>query len=126
MIIQLESSIRSAQKYSIVSKISGLGYKSTEVNTQLGSYLIAIGKTEFDIRQLGFMSGIADIQRVSDEYKLVSRKWKVDQTRVDVGDDVFIGGGSLAIMAGLCSIETEKQVELTLTHLKESGVKIMR
>ena len=126
MIIQLESSIQSAQKYSIVSKISGLGYKSTEVNTQLGSYLIAIGKTEFDIRQLGFMSGIADIHRVSDEYKLVSRKWKVDQTRVDVGDDVFIGGGSLAIMAGLCSIETEKQVELTLTHLKESGVKIMR
>lgn len=126
MIIQLESSIQSAQKDSIVSKISVLGYKSTEVNTQLGSYLIAIGKTEFDIRQLGFMSGIADIHRVSDEYKLVSRKWKVDQTRVDLGDDVFIGGGSLAIMAGPCSIETEKQVELTLTHLKESGVKIMR
>jgi len=72
------------------------------------------------------MPGIADIHRVSDEYKLVSRKWKVDQTQVDLGDDVFIGGGSLAIMAGPCSIETEKQVELTLTHLKENGVKIMR
>ncbi len=126
MIIQLASSIQSAQKDSIVSKISGLGYKSTEVNTQLGSYLIAIGKKEFDIRQLGFMPGIADIHRVSDEYKLVSRKWKVDHTQVDLGDGVFIGGGSLAIMAGPCSIETEKQVELTLAHLKENGVKIMR
>lgn len=126
MIIQLTSSIQSAQKDSIVSKISGLGYKSTEVNTQLGSYLIAIGKKEFDIRQLGFMPGIADIHRVSDEYKLVSRKWKVDHTQVDLGDGVFIGGGSLAIMAGPCSIETEKQVEMTLAHLKENGVKIMR
>lgn len=126
MIIQLASSIQSSQKDSIVSKISGYGYKSTEVSTQLGSYLIAIGKKEFDIRQLGFMPGIADIHRVSDEYKLVSRKWKVDHTQVDLGDGVFIGGGSLAIMAGPCSIETEKQVEMTLAHLKENGVKIMR
>ncbi|NOS56239.1 MAG: bifunctional 3-deoxy-7-phosphoheptulonate synthase/chorismate mutase [Cyclobacteriaceae bacterium] len=126
MIIQLTSSIQSSQKDSIVSKVTSLGYKSTEVNTQLGSYLIAIGKKEFDIRQIGFMPGIADIHQVSDEYKLVSRKWKVDQTQVDLGDGVFIGGGSLAIMAGPCSIETEKQVELTLTHLKKSGVKIMR
>ncbi len=126
MIIQLTSSIQSTEKDSIISKVTNLGYKSTEVKTQLGSYLIAIGKREFDIRQLGFMPGIADIHRVSDEYKLVSRKWKVDQTQVDLGDGVFIGGGSLAIIAGPCSIETEKQVQLTIEHLKENGVKIMR
>lgn len=126
MIIQLTSSIQSTEKDSIISKVTNLGYKSTEVKTQLGSYLIAIGKKEFDIRQLGFMPGIADIHRVSDEYKLVSRKWKVDQTQVDLGDGVFIGGGSLAIIAGPCSIETEEQVELTIEHLKENGVKIMR
>ncbi len=126
MIIQLTSSIQSTEKDSIISKVTNLGYKSTEVKTQLGSYLIAIGKKEFDIRQLGFMPGIADIHRVSDEYKLVSRKWKVDQTQVDLGDGVFIGGGSLAIIAGPCSIETEKQVQLTIEHLKENGVKIMR
>jgi 3-deoxy-7-phosphoheptulonate synthase len=126
MIIQLTSSIQSSQKDSIVSKVTSLGYKSTEVNTQLGSYLIAIGKKEFDIRRIGFMPGIADIHQVSDEYKLVSRKWKVDHTQVDLGDGVFIGGGSLAIMAGPCSIETEKQVELTIAHLKANGVTIMR
>jgi 3-deoxy-7-phosphoheptulonate synthase len=126
MIIQLTSSIQSSQKDSIVSKVTSLGYKSTEVNTQLGSYLIAIEKKEFDIRQIGFMPGIADIHQVSDEYKLVSRKWKVDQTQVDLGDGVFIGEGSLAIMAGPCSIETEKQIEFTIAHLKENGLKIMR
>jgi 3-deoxy-7-phosphoheptulonate synthase len=126
MIIQLASSIQPPERESIISRVSSLGYKSTEVKTQLASYLVAIGKGEFDIRQLGFMPGIADIHRVSDDYKLVSRKWKVDQTQLDLGDDVFIGGGSLSIMAGPCSIETEKQVELTIAHLKENNVKIMR
>jgi 3-deoxy-7-phosphoheptulonate synthase len=126
MIIQLEPSINSTQQETIVSKVNSLGYKITQVKTQLNSYLVAIGKKEFDIRQLGFMPGIADIHRVSDDYKLVSRKWKVDRTKIDLGDGVFIGQGSLSIMAGPCSIENEKQVESTLQHLKANGVKIMR
>jgi 3-deoxy-7-phosphoheptulonate synthase len=126
MIIQLQSSIAAAQKDIIISKVSALGYKVTQVDTQLQSYLVAIGKKEFDIRQLGALPGIADIHRVSEEYKLVSRKWKVDRTKLDLGDGVFIGEGSLSIMAGPCSIEDEKQVELTLHHLKDNGVKIMR
>jgi 3-deoxy-7-phosphoheptulonate synthase len=126
MIIQLQSSITQAQKESIISKIKSLEYKANEVTTQLGSYLVAIGKKEFDIRQLGNLPGIADIHRVSDDYKLVSRKWKVAPTQIDLGDGVIIGDGSLSIMAGPCSIENEKQVELTINHLKENGVRIMR
>jgi 3-deoxy-7-phosphoheptulonate synthase len=126
MIIQLQSSITQVQKESIISKIKSLEYKANEVTTQLGSYLVAIGKKEFDIRQLGNLPGIADIHRVSDNYKLVSRKWKVAPTQIDLGDGVVIGDGSLSIMAGPCSIESEKQVELTINHLKESGVRIMR
>lgn len=126
MIIQLQSSITQVQKESIISKIKSLDYKANEVTTQLGSYLVAIGKKEFDIRQLGNLPGIADIHRVSDDYKLVSRKWKVSPTQIDLGDGVIIGDGSLSIMAGPCSIENEKQVELTINHLKENGVRIMR
>lgn len=126
MIIQLEQSASASEREIIIAMVNALGYKVTPVKTQLHSYLVAIGKKEFDIRQLGFMLGITDIHRVSDDYKLVSRKWKVDRTKIDLGDGVFIGQGSLSIMAGPCSIENEKQVELTLAHLKENGVKIMR
>jgi 3-deoxy-7-phosphoheptulonate synthase len=45
---------------------------------------------------------------------------------IDLGDSVHIGNGSLSIMAGPCSIETEKQIELTIAHLKANHVKIMR
>jgi 3-deoxy-7-phosphoheptulonate synthase len=126
MIIQFEVNIASADKEAIDAKVKSLGYKTTEVKTQKGNYLVAIGKKEFDIRQLGHMKGIADIHRVSDDYKLVSRKWKVGRTSIDLGDGVMIGDGSLSIMAGPCSIENEKQVELTIQHLKENGVRIMR
>ncbi len=126
MIIQLNQTISEDQKANIINAVTKLGYKSTEVNTQKAAYLVSIGKKEFDIRSVGHLPGIADIHRVSDEYKLVSRKWKVSQSQIDLGDGVVIGNGSLSIMAGPCSIETEEQVAQTLTHLKENKVRIMR
>lgn len=126
MIIQLKPSISAQEKEAIVSKIKSLDYKTTPVSTQKGSYLVGIGKKEFDIRQLGQLNGIADIHRVSDDYKLVSRKWKVGHTHVDLGDGVVIGNGSLSIMAGPCSIENEAQVQRTIDHLMQNGVRIMR
>ncbi len=126
MIIQFVKNISASSKESILQMVKAQEYKTTEVLTQQGHYLICIGKKEFDLRTLGHMPGIADIHRVSDDYKLVSRKWKVNRSQIDLGDGVVIGEGSLSIMAGPCSIETEQQVEGTLTHLQANGVRIMR
>ena len=126
MIIQLEQKIKDNDKKAIVEKVNGLKYKTTEVTTQKGSYLIGIGKTDFDIREIGFMPGISDIHIVSDDYKLVSRKWKVKPTTIDLGDGVTINDKQLAIMAGPCSIEGEEQIQQTVEHLKANGVSIMR
>lgn len=126
MIIQFVKNISASSKESILQMVKAQEYKTTEVLTQQGHYLICIGKKEFDLRTLGHMPGIADIHRVSDDYKLVSRKWKVNRSQIDLGDGVLIGEGSLSIMAGPCSIETKQQVEGTLKHLQENGVRIMR
>lgn len=126
MIIQFAKAISLVDKEAIQKTVVALEYKTNEVKTQEGHYLVCIGKKEFDLRTLGHMPGIADIHRVSDDYKLVSRKWKVNRTTIDLGDGVTIGEGSLSLMAGPCSIENEKQVEQTLLHLKENGVRIMR
>jgi 3-deoxy-7-phosphoheptulonate synthase len=126
MIIQLQPTLSISEKEMIVGKIKTLGYKANEVKTQVGSYLVGIGKKDFDIRELGQLSGVADIHRVSDDYKLVSRKWKVGHSQVDLGDGVTIGNGSLSIMAGPCSIENEDQVQKTIDHLKKNNVAIMR
>jgi 3-deoxy-7-phosphoheptulonate synthase len=126
MIIQLKPGVEPEVKQSIINKVKSLDYKTNEVVTQKGAYIVCIGKKDFDIRQLGHMEGIADIHRVSDDYKLVSRKWKVDRTRIDLGDGVVVGEGILSIMAGPCSIENENQVDLTLQHLLANDVRIMR
>lgn len=126
MIIQLERNTTEDHKAAIVDSANKMGYKTTEVVTQQGIYLVGIGKKEFDIRNLGHLPGIADIHRVSDDYKLVSRKWKVDRTQIDLGDGVVIGNGRLSIMAGPCSIETERQIQDTIDHLVKHHVRIMR
>ena len=86
MIIELKKDIGAEERQAIVEKLTKLKYKSNEVRTQRAEYLIGIGKNDFDIRDIGFMPGIADIFRVSDNYKLVSSKWKVHRTVLDLGD----------------------------------------
>jgi len=126
MIVQLSKIVSAEQKDKIIGTIALLGYTTTEVVTRQGHYLVGIGKKEFDLRSIGHLPGIADIHRVSEDYKLVSRKWKVERSQINLGDNVIIGGGVLSIMAGPCSIETEAQVEGTLRHLVKNGVRIMR
>jgi 3-deoxy-7-phosphoheptulonate synthase len=126
MIIQLENNIKVPVKEKIFSTINGIGYKTTEVKTQKGSYLVCIGKKDFDIRLIGSLEGVRDVHRVSEAYKLVSRKWKVGRTEIDLGDGVKINGNNLTIMAGPCSIESEEQVEKIIQHLVENKIKVMR
>ncbi len=126
MIIQLEKNITSDQLTQLEDKLSDISYTTNQVETQYGRYMIGIGKRAFDIRAIGTLPGILDIHRVSDAYKLVSRKWKTKDTAIDLGDGVKIGAGDFQIMAGPCSIESEEQIERTVAHLVANNIKIMR
>ncbi|HFA50738.1 MAG TPA: 3-deoxy-7-phosphoheptulonate synthase [Bacteroidetes bacterium] len=126
MIIQLEKDISGHLKDEVLQNINNIGYKTMEVSTQFSDYLVSVGKKEFDIRKIGNLPGVRDVHRVSDAYKLVSRKWKVQPTEIDLGDGVKIFRGGMALMAGPCSIEGEGQVEKTVEHLLKNNIKIMR
>ncbi len=126
MIIQLEPKISDQQKHLVISEMSRHKYKTTEVKTQKGDYLVGIGKEKFDVRSIGHLDGIKDIHVVSDNFKLVSSKWKVNRSQIDLGDGIKIGNGSFAMMAGPCSIEGEENIVKTIEHLKANQVSIMR
>ncbi len=126
MIIQLEEKISEKDYLEVAEVVRAIGYKATEVKTQQGRYIVAIGTKDFDIRSVGQLAGVSDVHRVSDAYKLVSNKWKVDPTSVDLGDGVTIRTGGLSLMAGPCAIESEEQVRKILAHLVENGIQIMR
>lgn len=126
MIVQLSPNISSKQKNVLFNTLTqkGLSYKT--VKTQVSEYLIITGNTEFDIRLIGNMKGVKDIHRVDDCYRLVSSKWKVKPTRIEVNNTTLIGGNRLSIIAGPCSIESREQVERTARFLKHHSIQIMR
>jgi 3-deoxy-7-phosphoheptulonate synthase len=126
MIIQLKPEITSSELDQIHSHLEKIRFNARQVNTQFSNYLVCVGSATFDIRSIGNLPGIKDIHRVSDAYKLVSRKWRIENTIIDLGDDLKIGPENLAIMAGPCSIESEEQVAQTIDHLKKNNIRIMR
>ena len=126
MIIQLENGVDKEVIQQVQEELEPFKYKTTRVQTQFGDYLIGTGKKQFDIRKIGHLDGIKDIHVVSDDYKLVSSKWKVSNTTIDLGDGISIGGGNFALMAGPCSIEGEENIMDTIHFLKENGMNIMR
>lgn len=126
MIVQLEKNTSDEIRVELTNELKELGIKTHPVVTQDGDYLVGILKGEIDIRRVGKLKGVKDVHRVTEAYKLVSSQWKVGKTAIDLGDGVRIGDGSLALMAGPCSIESEEQVHSVVKHLKENGVRIMR
>lgn len=126
MIIQLEKNITGSQLRKLKERLKEIQYKTTQVSTQYADYIIGVGKKEFDIRAIGALPGIRDIHRVSDDYKLVSKKWKVEDTIIRLDTGIEIGTGRFTLMAGPCSIESEEQIEKTIGHLARNGVRIMR
>ncbi len=126
MIIQLKDRLSDVEKQKIEEEINKIGYQFTEVKTQKKNYLICIGKPDVDIRKLGQLKGVADVHKVNEDYKLVSRKWKVHSTTIDLGDGIKINNGGKTIMAGPCSVENEEQIRDMVEVLKKNGVGIIR
>jgi len=126
MIIQLHNKITEKDRNTLNKILSDNKIKFSEISTQFKRYIIGILSNEIDIRLIGNIKGVKDVHRVTDPYKLVSRKWKVNPTVIDLGDGITIGENGFTLIAGPCSVESEYQVEKTVGQLKKNNVKIMR
>ena len=67
----------------------------------------AIGvQPDFDHRQVELLSGVAEVVRISDPYKLASRAFRNEGTLIKLGR-VQLGGDPVVVMAGPCAVESE-------------------
>ena len=85
-----------------------------------------VGQTYPELRDvLELLPGVEEVIPISKPYKLSSREFKPEDTRITVGN-VVIGGDELTVMAGPCAVETEEQVVATAKSVKASGANILR
>jgi len=71
------------------------------------------------------MPGVERVAPISEPYKLASRQTHPDDTIVKVGR-VRIGGPSLAIIAGPCSVESREQTVEAALAVKAAGANLLR
>lgn len=90
--------------------------------------VVAVLGDERDVDQMRIsaMPGVDKVMAVLNPYKLSGRETKKENTIIDLGDGVTIGGNELSIMAGPCGIESAAQTEAAARAVKASGAKILR
>ena len=75
--------------------------------------------------ELEAFPGVEETVPITRPYKLAGRELKPQDTVIKVGN-VTIGGGSVVVMAGECSVESEEQMMATARLVKEVGGHILR
>ena len=69
-----------------------------------------IGDTSrVDMELLGSLDIVRSVKRISEPYKQVNRKFHPLDSVIGIGN-TKIGGGSFAMIAGPCSVESEEQI----------------
>ena len=126
MIIVLKQNAPEAAVFEFCRELEALGL---QLNDSRGSHthiLGLIGDTRaVDESWLLANPVVESCRRVSEPYKKANRKFHPDDTVVDVGG-VKIGGGTFAVIAGPCSIESEEQITGIARQVKDAGASLLR
>ena len=72
------------------------------------------------------LSGVQDVIHVTRPYREVSREWHPDPTVIELPDGGTIGGREVVVMAGPCSVESERQIFTVAHAVREAGATILR
>ena len=111
------------------SLISWLQEKGITIHTSIGeanTVLGLVGDTStLDTDLIAALDIVEDVKRVQEPYKNANRKFHPEDTVIQVGS-TQIGGGTLTIMAGPCSVESEGQILEVARSVQRSGAAALR
>ena len=103
---------------------------NVKVNKWEGVHSTVLGligdTTQIDIDYIDAQDFVESVKRVQEPYKKANRKFHPENTVIELSNGVKIGDGSLQIMAGPCSVESEEQVTEIAKRVKLSGASILR
>ncbi len=103
--------------------------KGIQIHTSVGTSHVILGlvgdTSMLDIDLISALDIVEDVKRVQEPYKNANRKFHPEDTVIPVGN-TRIGGGTLTIMAGPCSVESEEQIVAVAKAVKASGATMLR
>lgn len=103
---------------------------NVKVNEWVGVESTVLGligdTTKIDIDYISAQAIVESVKRVQEPYKKANRKFHPDNTVISFEGGQKIGDGSLCIMAGPCSVESEEQLNGIAERVKKSGATFLR
>lgn len=81
--------------------------------------------TKIDPFLLESMDVVERVQRVSEPFKKANRKFHPDDTVVDCGHGVLVGGNNFQVIAGPCSVEGDNLIRIA-RRVKAAGATMLR
>ena len=87
---------------------------SVQIDKSIGKSNAIIGLVgdthSVDIESIAAQPIVETVRRIQEPYKKANRKFHPDNTVIKINDSVSVGDGSLNIIAGPCSVESEEQI----------------
>ena len=103
---------------------------NVKVNTWVGTQSTVLGligdTSVIDIDYIAAQDFVENVKRVQEPYKKANRKFHPDNTVIELPGGQKIGDGSLTIMAGPCSVETEAQICEVAERVQAAGAQFLR
>lgn len=128
MIIVMKASAGSKEKEAVLGRIEELGYKSHIIHGEIRDVIGAVGdeRAKTVLQSIESMHGVESVVPILQPYKLASKEVKKEASLIRISDSVSIGGDTLVMMAGPCSVESEKQIIESAIAVKASGATVLR
>jgi 3-deoxy-7-phosphoheptulonate synthase len=125
MIVVMKRSATKDMVQQMVKRVESMGLKAHVLVGTERTVIAAIGtKREGAVEVLSSYEEVEKVVPILAPYKVASREAKPEPTVVRVRD-LVIGCGSIGVIAGPCSVESEEQIMQAAVAVKECGAKVM-
>ncbi|MDP7580748.1 MAG: 3-deoxy-7-phosphoheptulonate synthase [Nitrospinota bacterium] len=128
MIIVMEANTDQKHIDEVIKKIKSLGYSPHIIKGIERTIIGAVGdeREKTRLQSLESMSGVESVVPILKPHKLASRQVRTEGSTISVNKNVKVGAKEFIVMAGPCSVESEKQIVETAKAVKASGAKVLR
>ncbi len=108
-------------------QVEHFGYKvhSIEGEERVVIGVVGIGDVTACLESVEAMPQVEKVVPISAPYKFVSKEFRKGKTRIKI-DGAEIGGDEFVVMAGPCSVESEKQIMQAAEGVAKAGAKMLR